>query len=130
MLKSEVEPVSDKFFQNDNALCMFDPDTFKVYRYDAGRWVESDDLELREDIRFHSIELSRKEALERACGCCAGTGQRGKRVLSLSSRDRSPSTVYFPLMKACWPSSSPAATATHTSAGVRTTMPGAAAGPS
>jgi hypothetical protein len=47
---------------------MFDPDTFKVYLYDAGRWVESDDLKLREDIRFRSVELSQNEALQRARG--------------------------------------------------------------
>jgi hypothetical protein len=64
MLKSAETPVSVKFFQNDHAVCMFDLDTFKVYLYDAGRWVESDDLELRENIRFRSIELSRDEAMK------------------------------------------------------------------
>jgi hypothetical protein len=68
MLKSEVTPVSVKFFQKDHSVCMFDPDTFKVYLYDAGRWVESDDLKLREDIRFRSVELSQNEALQRARG--------------------------------------------------------------
>jgi hypothetical protein len=65
MLKSEVTPVSVKYFQNEQAVCMFDPDTFKVYLYDAGRWVESEDPMLREDIRFRSVELSRREALQR-----------------------------------------------------------------
>lgn len=65
MLKSEAAPVSDKFFQNDHALCMFDPDTFKVYPYDAGRWVESDDLKLREDIRFRSIEIQCRDRIAR-----------------------------------------------------------------
>jgi hypothetical protein len=68
MLISEETPVSAWFFENDHAVCMFDPDTFKVYLYDAGRWVESDDLKLREDIRFRSVELSQNEALQRARG--------------------------------------------------------------
>lgn len=64
MLKSAEAPVSVKFFQNNHVVCMFDPDTFKVYLYDAGRWVESDDPELREDIRFRSVELSSDEAMK------------------------------------------------------------------
>lgn len=67
MLESQVTPVSVKFFQKDHAVCMFDPDTFKVYLHAAGRWVESEDLALREDIRFRSVEISRNEALRHAC---------------------------------------------------------------
>jgi hypothetical protein len=67
MLKSEATPVSVKFFQKDHADCMFDPDTFKVYLHAAGRWVESEDLTLREEIRFRSVEISRNEALRHAC---------------------------------------------------------------
>jgi hypothetical protein len=52
MLKSAEAPVAVKFFQNNHVVCMFDPDTFKVYLYDAGRRVESDDPDLREDIRM------------------------------------------------------------------------------
>ncbi len=63
MLTFGTMPVSVKFFRNDHALCMFDPDTFKIYLCDGGRWVESDDLNLREEIRLRSIELSRNEAL-------------------------------------------------------------------
>jgi hypothetical protein len=47
---------------------MFDPDTFKIYLHDGDRWVESDDLKLREDIRLSSVELSREQALH---SCCA-----------------------------------------------------------
>lgn len=68
MLTAEATPSSVKFFQNGHAVFLFDPDTFKVYLYAAGRWVESDDMKLREDIRFRSLELSRKEALQRVCG--------------------------------------------------------------
>ena len=64
MLTSGTMPVSVKFFRNEHALCMFDPDTFKIYLYDADQWVESDDLKLREAIRLSSVELSREEALQ------------------------------------------------------------------
>ena len=67
MLNFETTPISLKFFRNDHAVCMFDPDTFKVYLYDAGRWIQSDDLALREDIRFRSVELSRDEAMKGRC---------------------------------------------------------------
>jgi hypothetical protein len=42
---------------------MFDPDTYKIHLYQGGTWIESNDLQLREDIRFRSVELSRKEVL-------------------------------------------------------------------
>ena len=63
MLTSGTMPVSVKFFRKEHALCMFDPDTFKIYLYNEDRWVESDDLKLREEIRLSSVELSRNEAL-------------------------------------------------------------------
>lgn len=63
MLKSEETPVSAWFFENDHAVCMFDPDTFKVYLYDAGRWVESDDLKLRET----SVSVLSNSAKTRRC---------------------------------------------------------------
>mgnify|MGYP005843183831 CR=1 FL=1 len=31
-----------RFFGNEQAIYMFDPDTFRVYRFDSGRWVLSD----------------------------------------------------------------------------------------
>lgn len=52
--------MSVTFFRNDRILCMFDPETFKLYLYQHGAWVESDDAKLREDIRFSSVELSRE----------------------------------------------------------------------
>lgn len=55
--------MSVKFFRNDRTLCMFDPDTYKIHLYQCGTWIESNDLQLREDIRFRSVELSRKEVL-------------------------------------------------------------------
>jgi hypothetical protein len=58
--------MSVTFFRNDRVLCMFDPETFKLYLYQHGSWVESEDPKLREDIRFSSVELSREEALRRA----------------------------------------------------------------
>jgi hypothetical protein len=42
---------------------MFDPDSYKIHLYQGGAWIESNDLQLREDIRFRSVELSRKEVL-------------------------------------------------------------------
>jgi hypothetical protein len=64
MLQPETTPLHVKFFRNEHGVCLFDPDTFKMYVYDNGRWVESDDLRLREEIRFRSVELSRREALQ------------------------------------------------------------------
>jgi hypothetical protein len=46
---------------------MFDPETFKMYLYREGSWVESKDPLLREDIRMRSVELSREEALRHTC---------------------------------------------------------------
>jgi hypothetical protein len=46
---------------------MFDPETFKMYLYRDGRWIESEDPAIREDIRLRSVELSRREALGYAC---------------------------------------------------------------
>jgi|MudIll2142460700_1097286.scaffolds.fasta_scaffold116031_2 hypothetical protein len=63
----EVVPMSVKFFRNDRLLCMFDPETFKMYLYRDGRWIESEDPTIREDIRLRSVELSRREALGHAC---------------------------------------------------------------
>jgi hypothetical protein len=57
---------SFKFFRNDRFLCMFDPETFKIYLYREGHWIESDDPVLREDIRLCSVELSWKEAIGQA----------------------------------------------------------------
>jgi hypothetical protein len=68
MLKSEMMPCAVKFFRNAHTVFMFDPDTFQVYRYDAGRWIQSDDIQLREDIRMCSVEVSRAEALQLARG--------------------------------------------------------------
>ena len=47
---------------------MFDPDTFQVHRFEDGRWVLTDDLTLREDIRFRSVEVSCLEVQRAACG--------------------------------------------------------------
>ncbi len=63
----EVVPMSVQFFRNDRLLCMFDPETFKMYLYRDGRWIESEDPTIREDIRLRSVELSRREALGHAC---------------------------------------------------------------
>jgi hypothetical protein len=68
MLKSDRAPGEVKFFRNANAVFMFDPETFQVYQYNAGRWVQSNDLKLREDIRLCSAEVSHREALQLACG--------------------------------------------------------------
>ncbi len=55
-----------KFFRSDRFLCMFDPETFKMYLYRDGRWIESKDPALRENIRMRSVELSHEEALKHA----------------------------------------------------------------
>jgi hypothetical protein len=60
--------MSVTFFRNDRILCMFDPETFKLYLNQHGSWVESDDPKLREDIRFSSVELSREEARRALAG--------------------------------------------------------------
>jgi hypothetical protein len=56
--------MSVKFFRNDHAIFMFNPETYQIHLYQSGNWIESNDLKLREDIRFRSVELSRKEALQ------------------------------------------------------------------
>jgi hypothetical protein len=60
----EPVPMSAKYFHNDHSLYMFDPETFQIHLYQHGCWVESDDSTLREDIRFHSVELSRDQVLQ------------------------------------------------------------------
>jgi hypothetical protein len=35
--------MSVRFFRNQKIFYMFDPDTFRVYRFESGRWVRSDD---------------------------------------------------------------------------------------
>jgi hypothetical protein len=66
MLAREVIPLSVKFFRNERFLCMFDPETFKMYLYRDGGWIESKDPAVREEIRLRSVELSREEALGHA----------------------------------------------------------------
>lgn len=56
--------MSVQFFRNDETVYMFDPETYQIHLRQGGSWVESNDLQLRENIRFRSIELSRKEALQ------------------------------------------------------------------
>jgi hypothetical protein len=46
---------------------MFDPEIFRVYLYQSGRWIESKDPAIREDIRLRSVELSREEAVLHIC---------------------------------------------------------------
>jgi hypothetical protein len=65
MLKPEIMPCAAKYFRNDQAIYMFDPETFKLYVHDGGTWLESDDPGLRDAIRYRSIELSRAEVLKR-----------------------------------------------------------------
>jgi len=66
MINQMLEPVSMsvKFFRSDRTLYMFDPETFQIHLYQHGCWVASDDPTLREDIRFHSVELSHDQALQ------------------------------------------------------------------
>ena len=66
MLELDRKPCEVKFFRNANTVFMFDPETFQVYRCDAGRWVQSNDPKLREDIRLGSVEVSHREALQLA----------------------------------------------------------------
>jgi hypothetical protein len=56
--------MSVKYFRNGHTLYMFDPDTFQIHLYQDGRWVQADDSTLREDIRFRSVELSNRQALQ------------------------------------------------------------------
>jgi len=60
----EVVPMSVKFFAMI-VLVHVRPETFKMYLYRDGRWIESK-IRIREDIRLRSVELSRKEALGHA----------------------------------------------------------------
>lgn len=60
--------ISVQFFRAEESLYMFDPDTFQVHRFEDGRWVLTDDLTLREDIRFRSVEVSCLEVQRAACG--------------------------------------------------------------
>lgn len=60
--------MSVQFFRAENSLYMFDPETFQVYCCENGRWILTDDLTLREDIRFRSVEVSCLEVQQAACG--------------------------------------------------------------
>jgi hypothetical protein len=60
--------MSLQFFRAEESLYMFDPDTFQVHRFEDGRWVPTDDLSLRENIRFRSVEVSCPEVQQAACG--------------------------------------------------------------
>jgi hypothetical protein len=59
----ENPAASVRFFSSHHGLCLFDPDTYKIFMYHNGSWVESIDPDFRETIRFGSVELSRQEAL-------------------------------------------------------------------
>jgi hypothetical protein len=53
--------MSIKFFRNQRALFMFDPDTYKTFEYHAGRWVESNRPDCLDEIRFRTVEISMSE---------------------------------------------------------------------
>jgi hypothetical protein len=55
--------MSIKFFRNQRALFMFDPETYKTFVYQAGRWVESNQQDCLDEIRFRTVEISMSEVL-------------------------------------------------------------------
>jgi hypothetical protein len=55
--------MSIKFFRNQRALFMFDPETYKTFVYQAGRWVESNQPDCLDEIRFRTVEISMSEIL-------------------------------------------------------------------
>jgi hypothetical protein len=50
--------MSNKFFRNDRALFMFDPETYEIFVYKAGRWVKTKESDCLDEIRFRTVELS------------------------------------------------------------------------
>lgn len=55
--------MSIKFFRNQRALFMFEPETYKTFVYQAGRWVESNQPDCLDEIRFRTVEISMSEIL-------------------------------------------------------------------
>jgi hypothetical protein len=55
--------MSTKFFRNQRALFMFEPETYKTFVYQAGRWVESNQPDCLDEIRFRTVEISMSEIL-------------------------------------------------------------------
>jgi hypothetical protein len=55
--------MSIKFFRNHRTLFMFDPETYKTFVYQAGKWVESNEPDCLDEIRFRTVELSMSEVL-------------------------------------------------------------------
>jgi hypothetical protein len=60
----ESANMSIKFFKSQRALFMFDPETYKIFIHQEGKWLESNDPDCHEEVRFHTVELSMSTILE------------------------------------------------------------------
>ena len=57
--------MSNKFFRNQNVLFMFDPETYRTFVYNTGKWVETKESDCLDEIRFRTVELSISEVTDR-----------------------------------------------------------------
>ena len=57
--------MSNKFFRNDRALFMFNPETYEIFVYKAGSWVETKESDCLDEIRFRTVELSISEVADK-----------------------------------------------------------------
>ena len=57
--------MSNKFFRNQRAVFMFDPETYRAFVYKAGKWVETNESDCLDEIRFRTVELSISEVTDR-----------------------------------------------------------------
>lgn len=57
--------MSIKFFRSQRALFKFDPETYKTFVHHAGRWVESNQQDCLDEIRFRTVEISMSEIIDR-----------------------------------------------------------------
>jgi hypothetical protein len=56
--------MSNKFFRNQRAVFMFDPETYRAFVYKAGKWVETNESDCLDEIRFRTVELSISEVTD------------------------------------------------------------------
>jgi hypothetical protein len=75
--------MSNKFFRNQQALFMFDPETYRTFVYNAGKWVETNESDCLDEIRFRTVELSISEATDTIV---LNRGEEQKVLLRLSCR--------------------------------------------
>jgi hypothetical protein len=74
--------MSEKFFTGENALFMYDPESYTVFTFSGRRWEKTLDADLIRTVRFKSKEISKTAAMTIATairsGAAAGLVQSGR----------------------------------------------------